>query len=101
MIKTNLWDPLNEQVDRIRSEYREMPGLRLTFEQMLRLWRLDRRTGRVLLKSLLDARFLEATPDGQYVRCEFRESIAQPRPQASGLRVGGRTFPETHRDASD
>ena len=44
--KTNLWDPLNEQIDRIRSEYREMPGLRLTFEQMLRLWRLDRRTGR-------------------------------------------------------
>lgn len=99
--KTNLWGPLNEQIDRIRSEYREMPGLRLTFEQMLRLWMLDRRTGRVLLKSLLDARFLEATSDGQYVRCDFRESIAQRRPQASGLTVGGRTFPETHRDASD
>ena len=33
--KTNPWDPLNDQIDRIRSEYREMPGLRLTFSQML------------------------------------------------------------------
>ena len=99
--KTNLWDPLNEQIDRIRSEYREMPGLRLTFEQMLRLWRLDRRTGRILLKSLLDARFLEATSDGQYVRCNFRESIAQRGRKESGLIVGGRTFTESHRDASD
>ena len=99
--KTNLWDPHNEQIDQIRSEYREMPGLRLTFEQMLRLWQLDRRTGRVLLKRLLDTRFLEATSDGQYVRCDFRESIAQRRPQASGLTVGGRRFVETHRDASD
>ena len=99
--KTNLWDLRNEQIDQIRSEYREMPGLRLTFEQMLRLWQLDRRTGRVLLKSLLDTRFLEATSDGRYVRCDFRESIAQRRPQASGLTVGGERFVETHRDASD
>ena len=86
--KTNPSDPLNEQIDRIRSEYREMPGLRLTFEQILRLWMLDRRTGRALLKRLLDARFLEATPDGQFVRCDFRESIVQRRRQASGLTVG-------------
>jgi hypothetical protein len=99
--KTNPSDPLNEQIDRIRSEFREMPGLRLTFEQMLRLWMLDRRTGRVLLKRLLDARFLEATPDGQFVRCDFRESIAQRRRQASGLTVGGRTFLKSHRNASD
>jgi hypothetical protein len=71
--KSNPWDPLGEQIDRIRSEYRDMPGLRLTFEQMLRLFMLDRRTGRVLLKRLLDARFLEATSDGQYVRCDVRE----------------------------
>ena len=99
--KTNHWDPLNDQIDRIRSEYREMRGLRLTFEQMLRLWRLDRRTGRVLLKSLLDARFLEATADGQYVRCDVRQSIAPRRHQAAGLIVGGRTFTESHPDASD
>ena len=61
--KTNPWDRRDEQIDQIRSEYREMPGLRLTFEQMLRLWRLDRRTGRVLLKSLLDRRdFLRRLP---------------------------------------
>lgn len=99
--KTNSWGPRNDQVDRIRSEYREMPGLRLTFEQMLRLWRLDRRTGRVLLKRLLDARFLEATSDGQYVRRDVRESIAERRHQGSGLMAGGHTFTESHQDASD
>ena len=99
--KTARWDPLNEQIDQIRSEYLEMPGLKLTFEQILRMWHLDRRTGRVLLKNLLDAKFLEAISDGQYVRCNFRESIARRRPQASGLTVGGRTFAEIHWDASD
>ncbi len=91
--KTNPWDPLSEQVDRIRSEYREMPGLRLTFEQMLRLWSLDRRTGRVVLESLLDANFLEATSDGQYMRCDFHESTAEQRRQTSASTVGGRTSP--------
>ena len=99
--KTERWDPLNDYIDQIRSEYREMPGLRLTFEQILRMWQLDRRTGQVLLKHLLDARFLEATSDGQYVRCNFREPVAQRWRQGSGLMVGRRTFTESHGDASD
>lgn len=73
--KTKSSDPLERLIDRIRSEYRELPGLRLTFEQMLRLWTLDRRTCRLVLTRLLDARFLKATSDGQYVRCDVRETL--------------------------
>jgi hypothetical protein len=72
---------IDTAIDRIQSEYREMPGLRLTFDQMRRLWMLDRRTCRTLLKRLLDARFLKPTPDGQYVRCDFRRSTRRQRHQ--------------------
>jgi hypothetical protein len=67
-------DPLERTIDRIKSEYREMPGLQLTFEQMVRLWTLDRPTCRTLLQKLLDAQFLKTTRDGRYVRCEVRRS---------------------------
>lgn len=65
---TKSCDPLDHTIDRIKSEYREMPGLHLTFEQMLRLWRLDRSTCRTLVEKLLDAQFLRTTRDGAYVR---------------------------------
>ena len=70
---------INATIHRIRSEYREMPGLRLTFEQMRRLWVLDRQTCRTLVEKLVDARFLKVTPDGQYVRCDFRRQTEQRR----------------------
>jgi hypothetical protein len=66
----NSRDPLDNTINRIKSEYREMPGLHLTFEQMLRLWRLDRSTCRTLVEKLIDAQFLRATDDGRYVRCD-------------------------------
>jgi hypothetical protein len=65
---------IDATIDRIQSEYREMPGLRLTFDQMRRLWRLDQRTCRELLEKLLEAQFLKQTRDGRYVRCDFRRS---------------------------
>ena len=65
---TNSGDPFDRTIDRIKSEYREMPGLHLTFEQMLRLWQLDRSTCRTLVEKLVDAQFLKTTRDGRYVR---------------------------------
>ena len=70
----NATDPLDAAMDRIRAEYCEMPGLCLTFEQMLRLWMLDRPTCRALVERLVDAQFLKATPGGQYVRYDFRNT---------------------------
>jgi hypothetical protein len=75
MTKTgNAGDPLDTTIDRVRSEYREMPGLRLTFDQMQRLWLLDRPTCRALVERLLDAQFLRPTRDGRYVRSDMRRS---------------------------
>lgn len=51
---------------RARGEYREMPGMRLTIGQAMRLWDLDRPTCQSLLNSLVDARFLEIDPHGRY-----------------------------------
>ena len=78
MTKTgNTCDPLEVTIDRVRSEYREMPGLRLTFDQMQRLWMLDPQTCRILIEKLIDAQFLQPTRDGRYVRSDFRP--AKPR----------------------
>ena len=75
---TNSDNPLDNTIDRIKSEYREMPGLHLTFEQMLRLWRLDRTICRTLVEKLIDAHFLKTTQDGRYVR---GDAIGSTRPQ--------------------
>jgi len=61
--------PLSEDaLRRIRGEYLEMPGLRLTMAQAQRLWNLDRQTCEQLLSSLVASRFLAKTRDGSFVR---------------------------------
>jgi len=52
---------------RVRAEYLEMPGLCLTLEQAQRLWSVERRTCKALLKSLTDDRFLHRTERGLFV----------------------------------
>ena len=51
---------------RIRGEYREMPGMRLTEDQAMRLWALDRPTCRKVLDSLVASHFLEQDHSGQF-----------------------------------
>jgi hypothetical protein len=55
-------------LQRIRSEYREMPGLKLTEAQARRLWNIDGPTCRLVFRALQDERFLKRTPRGTYVR---------------------------------
>ena len=52
---------------RIRAEYFEMPGLRLTVPQAARLWNVDRETCLPLLASLVEAGFLYRSGDS-YLR---------------------------------
>ena len=59
--------PLDPLVTRIRGEYREMPGLRLTFAQACRLWQLDGPTCHAALQQLVDERVLCRASDGSYV----------------------------------
>ena len=53
---------------RVRMEYLEMPGLRLTGEQARRLWNLDRVACDQLLATLVHERFLSKSNDGSYLR---------------------------------
>ncbi len=54
-------------LERVRSEYREMPGLKLTCEQAERLWDLDAAACERVLAALVDTKFLRRTRDGAFV----------------------------------
>jgi hypothetical protein len=64
-----------DERSRIEREYREMPGLRLTYAQVGRLAGLDRDSCDALLRSLVDARVLTQTKDGCFVRVEHVAAI--------------------------
>jgi mannosyl-3-phosphoglycerate phosphatase family protein len=67
-------------LERVRGEYLEMPGLRLTLAQAARLWSLDGTMCRRVLETLTHERFLAATAAGTYVRADSLE-----RSRVSGL----------------
>jgi DNA-binding IclR family transcriptional regulator len=60
-------DPAVDVLMRIRSEYREMPGLCLTLGQARRLWALDEGTCNRLLSNLVSEGYLRKSSAG-YVR---------------------------------
>lgn len=53
---------------RVRGEFWEMPGLKLTMPQAQRLWALDAATCEALLLALVENGFLAPTHDGSYAR---------------------------------
>lgn len=53
---------------RVRAEYLEMPGLRLTRRQAQRLFGLDEQACARVLDDLVHQHFLIHRPDGYYVR---------------------------------
>lgn len=59
-------------VSRARSEYVEMPGLRLTLWQAARLWGLDTGMSERVLATLVDCGFLWRNRDGAYMRRSTR-----------------------------
>jgi hypothetical protein len=63
-----------EVLRRVKGEYLEMPGLRLTIAQAQRLWGLDRSVCDSLLGALVDAKFLFRTRDGAFVRADHAVS---------------------------
>jgi len=52
---------------RVRCEFLEMPGLRLTVARAARLWNVDSQTACVMLQALAAIRFLLQCHDGSYV----------------------------------
>jgi len=59
-----------EALRRVRGEFLEMPGLRLTEAQARRLWGLDEASCSILLQALVDAHFLFRTRDGTFMRAD-------------------------------
>ncbi|HJZ78514.1 MAG TPA: hypothetical protein VKE51_42595 [Vicinamibacterales bacterium] len=55
---------------RIRAEFREMPGLRLTPAQARRLWGLDVDICHKVIDALVASEFLRWTPAGAVTRAE-------------------------------
>jgi|SRR5690349_17234865 hypothetical protein len=71
----------DEVLRRVKGEFLEMPGLRLTAPQARRLWGLDATRCDALLAALVDAKFLFQTGDGAFMRVEASTPIkAQRRP---------------------
>ena len=70
-------DPL---LQRVYSEFLEMPGLRLTSKQAQRLWGLDEQACLNLLEFLVDAKFLCRPGHGAYSRL-FDGHTDPPRPR--------------------
>ncbi len=60
--------PTDNTLLRIRGEYQEMPGLKLTAAQAGRLFGLDRPLCDTLMAGLVVSGFLARTRDGSFVR---------------------------------
>ena len=61
---------LENVVRRVREEFREMPGLRLTPAQATRLWGLEHEVCHAVIASLVAAAFLRWTPTGAVTRVD-------------------------------
>ncbi len=61
---------MSDLVGRIRAEFLEMPGLRLTVTQASRLWGLDEGACRRVIEVLIGASFLRWTASGTVARVD-------------------------------
>jgi hypothetical protein len=64
-------DDMAPLVHRVRSEFLEMPGLRLTPAQAACLWALDRSMSEQILNGLASSGFLARTAGGAYLRASM------------------------------
>ena len=59
---------LESLITRVRNEFLEMPGLRLSETQAMRLWGLNREECERVIDALVTASFLHRTDRGEFVR---------------------------------
>jgi len=78
--------PHNTMLKRVRAEYLEMPGLRLTLEQAQRLCGLERALCKIVLDALVDERFLCVKSGEVYARVSDVET-SRPRAAKADLRA--------------
>jgi hypothetical protein len=82
-VRVTLRDPprvimrtIEDVLNRLRAEFVEMPGLRLTSEQVQRLCGIEPTICRLVLASLVGERFLSLNSDGRYAR--FTDEAYRP-----------------------
>ena len=68
---------IQDVLNRLRGEYLELPGLRLTSEQVQRLCGVERTMCQVVLDLLVNEKFLSVKSDGHYAR--LRDGAEPPR----------------------
>jgi len=66
---------IDDVLRRVKGEFLEMPGLRLTEPQARRLWGLDAASCGALLRTLVEAEFLFRTRDGAFMRVEYAAPV--------------------------
>ena len=62
---------VSERIRVVRSEFSEMPGLRLSRRQAERLWNLDPSSAEMVLGALEQVHFLRRTANDLYVRADI------------------------------
>jgi hypothetical protein len=82
--------PHEHLLNRLRAEYLEMPGMRLTIQQAQRLCGVERTLCQAVLDALVDAKFLCVKPNGTYGRVTDG-GIPRPHP-AKALRADKRVL---------
>ena len=94
---------LEHLIARTRSEYIEMPGLRLTVIEASRLWGIEKDLAETILRALVDDGFLRISADGKFgrptdgppgarrplTRPPLRDERAESRDRPRGRRAGG------------
>ena len=80
--------PYDTMLKRIRGEYLEMPGLRLTMAQAQRLCGVERTLCQRVLGTLVETGFLCVTKDGTYARVTDGADSPHPRPAKADLEMG-------------
>jgi hypothetical protein len=78
--------PHNSLINRIRGEFLEMPGLRLTLAQAQRLCDVERTLCQRVLGALVETGFLCLKTDGTYTRLSDGADSMRPRPAKADLR---------------
>ncbi len=73
-------------VSRVKGEFLEMPGLRLTEVQARRLWALEPSLCTAVLSELVDNGFLLRTRDGAFVRVDVAAPLKASRTGSSSWR---------------
>lgn len=59
---------MRRTMERLRAEFVEMPGMRLTARQIQRLCGVDAATCQAVLDTLVELKFLRVNGDGTYAR---------------------------------